>query len=141
MAQSDLDAVAGLEQTLHVHPWTLGNFADSLEAGYQCWVAERDGALAGYCIVMNGPGEAHLLNLSVALPWQRRGIGSELAHLCIRLAREHGAEKIFLEVRPSNIAARRLYERMGFSAVATRRDYYPAGEDREDAVVMELVLS
>ena len=140
MGRPDLEKVAAIEGLLHATPWTQGNFADSLDAGYHCWVAECGGELAAYGIVAVGAGEAHLLNLTVAPEWQRRGIGAELTAFLSKLARDYGAEKIFLEVRPSNGAARALYARAGFAEIGLRRGYYPAARGREDAVVMELRL-
>lgn len=136
----DLDQVLSIENAVHMHPWTRGNFADSLEAGYHCWIAERDRQLVGYGIVMVAAGEAHLLNLSVSPSWQRRGVGRELTFFFLKLARDYGAERIYLEVRPSNAAARALYSHSGFEEIGLRRDYYPAAGGREDAVVMELKL-
>jgi ribosomal-protein-alanine N-acetyltransferase len=140
MGDADLASVVAIESAVHAHPWTHMNFADSLGAGYHCWIAEREGQLVGYGIVLVGAGEAHLLNLSVALEWQRRGIGTELTHFFAKLARDYGAEKIFLEVRPSNSAARALYASSGFGEIGVRRGYYPAAEGREDALVMEMRL-
>jgi ribosomal-protein-alanine N-acetyltransferase len=96
--------------------------------------------MAGYSVVMIAAGDAHLLNLSVASPWQRRGIGREVLNFVRELARESGAARILLEVRPSNGAARSLYSAAGFAEIATRRGYYPADENREDAIVLELAL-
>ena len=140
MGERHLDSVIAIEQTVHVHPWTRGNFADSISAGYHCWVAHRQGALAGYGVITIAAGEAHLLNLSVAPQWQRRGVGTELTRFFAQIARDYGAEKIFLEVRPSNIAARALYAAQGFAEIGVRRDYYPTPAGREDAVVMERAL-
>lgn len=140
MIAPDLDAVVAIENTIYPHPWTRGNFADSIAAGYHCWVVECAGETAGYTVVMIAPGEAHLLNLSVAAQWQRRGIGREALSFVARLARDYGAKKILLEVRPSNEAAIALYAAAGFSEIALRRSYYPAGKEREDAVVMQLSL-
>ena len=88
MITSDLDAITAIEQTQYTHPWTLGNFSDSLEAGYHCWVIEWGGVLVGYTVVMVAAGEAHLLNLTVAGPWQRKGIGRAL--LAFVLKRDSG---------------------------------------------------
>ena len=140
MTERELDEVATIEHAVHVHPWTRGNFSDSLAAGYHCWVAHRDRALVGYGVVVIAADEAHLLNLSVAPAWQRKGIGTELTRFFLKLARDYGAEKIYLEVRPSNTPARALYKTHGFAEVGLRRDYYPSGSGREDAVVMELEL-
>ena len=141
MEEGDLDRVAAIEETVHAHPWSRGNFSDSIVAGYHCWVVERARQLVGYGVLMTAADESHLLNLTVAAPWQRRGIGSELAGFFVKLARDYGAGKIFLEVRPSNVAARALYARNGFSEIGLRPDYYPASAGREDAVIMELRLT
>jgi ribosomal-protein-alanine N-acetyltransferase len=140
MTAADLDVVAAIEEAVYPHPWTRGNFGDSLTAGYHCWVVECGKEIAGYTVVMIAAEEAHLLNLSVAGPWQRRGVGRELLAFVLRLAREHRAARILLEVRPSNGAARSLYAAAGFTEITTRRAYYPAGVVREDAVVMQLEL-
>jgi len=140
MTGADLDAVIAIEDTIYPHPWTRGNFSDALVAGYHCWIAECGGEMAGYAVVAIAAGEAHLLNLSVAGPWQRRGIGRELLNFVLRLARESGAARILLEVRPTNSAARALYAAAGFAEIATRRSYYPADASREDAIVLELEL-
>jgi len=140
MQLADLDAVESIERSVYSHPWTRGNFSDSLAAGYQCHVMESGGAIAGYSVLMIAAGEAHLLNLSVALPLQRRGLGSELLRFGIRLAHDGGARTIYLEVRSSNAAGRALYARHGFTEIGIRRDYYPADTGREHAVTMEKKL-
>jgi ribosomal-protein-alanine N-acetyltransferase len=141
MAEPHLDEIVSIESIVHIHPWSRGNFADSITAGYHCWVAHRDSALVGYGVVMIGAGEAHLLNLSVAPNWQRQGVGAELTRFFVKLARDYGAGKIYLEVRPSNVAARALYAAQGFAEIGVRRDYYPVSGGREDAVIMELPLT
>jgi ribosomal-protein-alanine N-acetyltransferase len=140
MTAADLDTVLGIEQAVYPYPWTSGNFTDSLAAGYHCWIVECAGEIVGYTVVMIAAGEGHLLNLSVAADWQRRGIGRQLLAFVTKLARDYGAARLLLEVRPSNHAALALYAAAGFSRVALRRDYYPAGDAREDAVVLELAL-
>jgi ribosomal-protein-alanine N-acetyltransferase len=140
MTAADIDAVVAIEDAAYPHPWTLGNFADSITAGYHCWIVECAGEMAGYTVVMIAAGEAHLLNLSVSAQWQRRGIGRELLNFVLKLARDYGAKMIYLEVRPSNAAAVALYASAGFAGIALRRSYYPAGDTREDAVVMQLEL-
>ena len=140
MTAADLDAVVAIEETIYPHPWTRGNFSDSLAAGYECWIVECGGEIAGYSVAMIAAGEAHLLNLSVAGSWQRRGIGREILGFVLGLARRSGAARIVLEVRPSNEAGRALYAAAGFKAIATRRGYYPAGAEREDAIVLQLEL-
>jgi [ribosomal protein S18]-alanine N-acetyltransferase len=78
MTPSDLDAVMAIENVIYTHPWTRGNFADSLTAQSHCYVMEQHGIMIGYAVLMTGAGEAHLLNLSIAAAWQRRGMGREL---------------------------------------------------------------
>jgi ribosomal-protein-alanine N-acetyltransferase len=141
MTADDLDAVIAVENEIYPHPWTRGNFSDSLSAGYHCWIMEFSGELVGYIVVMVAANEAHLLNLGIAAEWQRRGLGREMIKFLIRLVRDFFARKIYLEVRPSNIPGRRLYADAGFAEIATRRDYYPAQGGREDAVIMELILA
>lgn len=140
MGEADLVQIVAIEEAVHAHPWSQGNFADSISAGYHCWVAERGSELVGYGVVTIAADEAHLLNLSVAQAWQRHGMGTQLTRFFVKLARDYGAEKIHLEVRPSNAAARALYTSVGFAEVGVRPDYYPAAGGREDAVIMELEL-
>jgi [ribosomal protein S18]-alanine N-acetyltransferase len=140
MTAADLEAVLRIEEAVYPHPWSRGNFNDSLAAGYHCWIVECAGEVVGYTVVMIAAGEGHLLNLSVAADWQRRGIGRELLAFVTKLARDYGAARLLLEVRPTNHAALALYAAAGFSRVALRRNYYPAGDAREDAVVLQLEL-
>jgi ribosomal-protein-alanine N-acetyltransferase len=142
MREADLDEVMAIENAIYSHPWTRGNFDDSLKAGYACRTWRLGGGeLAGYFILMAGAGEAHLLNLSIAAPWQRGGHGSALLRQAAGVASKLGAKQLFLEVRPSNHAAQALYRRFGFRKVAVRRDYYPAHSGREDALVLTLPLA
>ena len=140
MTAADLDAIVAIENAIYPHPWTRGNFADSLAAGYHCWVVERGGEMAGYTVASSAAGEAHLLNLSVAAPWQRRGLGREILRFVVKLARDYGARRMLLEVRPSNQAAIALYVASGFAEIGRRRGYYPDGDAREDAIVLQLEL-
>ena len=140
MAVGDLDRVVDIEVTIYSHPWTRGNFADSIAAGYQCWVSEYADEIVGYGVLMVAADEAHLLNVSIAAPRQRQGLGADLLRFLFKVARQGGARKIFLEVRPSNIGARALYARTGFTQIGLRRGYYPAADGHEDAIVMERML-
>lgn len=140
MEERDLGEVMAIEGAIYSHPWTRGNFGDSLRAGYQCWTWRLERDLLGYIVLLVAAGEAHLLNLSVAASHQRAGHGSALLKEAMRLARARGARHIFLEVRPSNLAAKALYRRFGFGEVAVRPGYYPAHSGREDALVLTLAL-
>ena len=140
MAATDLDAVLAIEQAVHAHPWTRGNFADALTAGNWLLVDETAGALRAYVVAMPGVGEAELLTLGVVADQQRRGLGSALLEAMQALARERGMARLFLEVRPSNVAALALYHRAGFVEIGRRRNYYPTADGREDAILMEGTL-
>lgn len=140
MQMEDLPAIAHIEPTIFPYPWTLGNFRDSLNSGYSCWVFEQNKQIMGYAVLMMVLDEAHLLNISVALPWQGKGYGRALLQHMMEIGRRHGGANMFLEVRPSNTAAIALYESQGFNEMAIRRGYYPAANGREDAVLMGAAL-
>lgn len=136
MDAADLDAVVAVERRIYPFPWTHGNFADSLAAGYRCWLCHQDGLMVGYAVVMEVIEEVHLLNLSVIPERQCTGIGSEFLEHLFGDARRRGAGRMLLEVRPSNVSGRALYRRYGFIVIGERRGYYPAEQGREDAIVM-----
>lgn len=137
MREQDLETVFAIESTVFSHGWTLGIFQDCLRVGYSCAVIEDHlGQVCAYGILSVGPGEAHILNISVAPQRQRQGLGRRMLLHLQKLAHAHKAEVIFLEVRPSNQGAIALYEDDGFHQVGLRRDYYPAEQGREDAMIM-----
>ena len=139
MRESDLVAVSALEAQCHPAPWTLGNFRDALAAGYSTIVGEAGGAIVAYGVLMMGPGEAQVLNLTVAPAARRRGLARALLRRFLDDALRLGAEQCFLEVRQSNAAAIALYRAEGFVPVARRAGYYPAPDAagaREDALVL-----
>jgi len=140
MQETDLDHIMGIENVVYTHPWSRGNFTDSLHAGYSCWVLEEDTDIIGYAVLMLAIDEAHLLNISIAKERQFQGYGRLLLQKMMDLARSHGAAHMFLEVRVSNRPAITLYEKMGFNEMAIRRKYYPGHHGREDAYLMGLTL-
>jgi len=143
MQKQDLDAVMTIEPHIYSHPWTRGNFSDSLNSGYSAWVLTDSTAaqkIIGYALMMMVLDEAHLLNLSIAKAFQKQGLGRFLLVHMLAIANKHQAAHMFLEVRSSNIAAISLYENLGFNEMSIRRGYYPAASGREDAVLMGLAL-
>lgn len=140
MRFDDLATVLEIENAIYLFPWTAGNFRDSLSAGYSCWTCEARGATVGYGVMMLAAGEAHLLNLGIACEWQGQGLGRAFLRHLIEVARRDGADMMFLEVRPSNTRAVGLYLDEGFNEIGMRRNYYPAANGREDAVLMGLSL-
>ena len=140
MRMTDLPEVARLEKSLYDFPWSLGNFRDSLTAGYDCWAVTHGETLVGYAVLMVALEEAHLLNFAIAAEWQNQGVGGRfLAHM-VEVAREAGCQIVYLEVRPSNLPARHLYRKMGFQQIDIRPEYYPAHHGREDALFLGLTL-
>ena len=135
MTEADLPAVMAIERAIYTHPWTSGNFADSIRAGYHCATLRKGGALEGYFVLIVAAGEAHLLNLSVAAALHRHGRGTRMLAEVFARAAQADARSVFLEVRPSNPGAMALYERHGFRRIAVRKGYYPAHDGREDALV------
>ena len=140
MRAADLSEVASLEKSLYVFPWSLGNFRDSVNAGYDCWVVTCGEAVIGYSVLMIALDEAHLLNFAVASEWQNQGIGRGFLTHMVRVAKQAGCLIVYLEVRPSNLSARHLYRTAGFQQIAIRPDYYPAVSGREDALFLGLTL-
>lgn len=140
MRPTDLGVVADLEKSLYAFPWSLGNFRDSVNAGYDCWVACHGDQVIGYAILMVALDEAHLLNIAVATGWQRRGIGRAFLDFILGVASDAKCEIVYLEVRPSNVAARQMYREAGFQQIAIRPSYYPAHGGREDALFLGITL-
>ncbi|HET9031365.1 MAG TPA: ribosomal protein S18-alanine N-acetyltransferase [Dokdonella sp.] len=140
MRTQDLEAISRIELSAYPHPWTLAIFRDCLAAGYECWVLERSAELIGYGVLSVAGGEAHVLNICVAPIEQGRGHGRRILARLLDLARWHRAERVFLEVRPSNHHAVALYDSAGFNEIGRRPNYYPAKRGREDALVMAMEL-
>ena len=141
MDHADLPAVLEIEALNYEFPWSEGVFKDCFRAmNYVNWVCEApDDLMVGYCILSVAAGEAHIMNLSVSPAFQRQGAGRKMLLHLIEYARPR-AEKLFLEVRPSNPGAIDLYRKTGFREIGVRKDYYPAKIGREDAIMFELNL-
>jgi ribosomal-protein-alanine N-acetyltransferase len=140
MQPADLKAVAAIERAAYQYPWSLAIFRDCLLAGYYCLVLEVAGSVTGYGVMSVAAGEAHLLNLCVHPNAQRLGYGRRLLNALMMRAADAGADKIFLEVRPSNGVALRLYDSVGFEQIGIRPAYYQAENGREDAVILAATL-
>lgn len=143
MLPVDLAAVLAVEKQAYEFPWSHENFSSSLASGYlgECLFEAQTGRLLGYYVAMMGVEEMHLLNITVAPTDQGRGYGRALLETLRIRCQQHGARKLWLEVRVSNPRAQQLYESFGFEVVGTRRGYYPASPamgGREDAIVMGL---
>jgi len=137
MREIDTGLVIAIERASYQFPWSEGIFRDCLRVGYICRVAMRQEQLVGYAVMSVGAGEQRVLNLCVDPGERCRGIASRLLHSLLVSASEEGAREVFLEVRPSNTAAIRLYQSFGFQQIGLRRGYYQASSGREDAVVLK----
>ena len=141
MRETDLDAVMRIEDVAYPFPWTRGIFRDCMRAGYPMWVQEREGAIVGYGVLSIAADEAHVLNLCTAPGNEGHGLGQRMLQALLRIARGGGAQRVYLEVRPSNPRAITLYDRSGFNEIGRRPRYYPAANSgREDAIVMAMEL-
>src|SRR5450755_1030601 len=139
MSEADVAPVVAIELASYRFPWSEGIFRDCLKVGYICRVVVVYDAPAGYGIVSTGAGEAHILNLCVREDLRCRGIGALLLEDLLRAAAAV-VDYAYLEVRPSNSAAIRLYTAFAFEHIGARRGYYQAPGGREDAAVFKLAL-
>jgi ribosomal-protein-alanine N-acetyltransferase len=141
MTEARLDEVLRIERGSYDHPWTHGNFADSLRSGYQAQLLCAGTRVLGYFVAMKGVDEVHLLNITVAPDDRGQGWGRLMLDALALWSRAQGAQWLWLEVRVGNARAQAIYERHGFRRVGERKNYYPASRGvREDAIVMSLKL-
>jgi len=136
MFEEDIGYIMDIEECAYDYPWTKTIFQDCLHVGYCCWVIERDEMLVAYGVMSIAVGESHLLNLCVHPDYNSIGLGKMLLLHLLDLAHEHNVDMTFLEVRPSNFTAIKLYLDNGFDEIGMRRNYYPAKMGREDALIL-----
>ena len=151
MQTADLDEVLKIESVSHIHPWTKGNFFDSLAAGHwaYCIRPQLDQVAKGsyldpavlwaYCVLFPAVDELHLLNITVSPHLRKLGLGQRMMAAIEGVAAQQKMPRIILEVRPTNSAAVSLYQRLGYEQIGVRKNYYPANPEtgsREDALVM-----
>lgn len=135
MQENDLESVAGIERLVQTHPWSKQQFQESV-ASYQCTVYEQANQVVGFCILQPVLDEANLLLMAIHPSQQGKGLGYELLESSIQQLKNNPIQ-IFLEVRESNAAAIRLYEKTGFHQIDLRKNYYPNPDgSREHAVIM-----
>ena len=140
MRGSDVPDVVTIERGSYQFPWSEGIFRDCLRVGYVCRVVTVSRQVMAYGVMSFGAGEAHILNLCVGEVYRCRGIGRQLLNSLIERAGAAGMAVAYLEVRPSNTTAIRLYLSLGFEQVGMRRGYYQAANGREDAAVLRRAL-
>jgi ribosomal-protein-alanine N-acetyltransferase len=135
MLAEDLDRVVVIERDSMPSPWSKELFEEELRRGAaHYFVVEEDRQVAGYMGYWEAPEEAHIINLAIAPAFRGKGLGQTMVERCLDFAAKRGAKLATLEVRDSNEAAKRLYEKCQFRFVAVRKKYYQ--DNQEDAIVM-----
>jgi len=141
MSVDDIPEIMEIEKAVYTHPWTEGIFKDCMRVGYNCWVYFEQNKLLAYGLVSVAVNEAHILNICVSPQAQGKGLGKRMLHKLMQLAAEQQGNSIFLEVRDSNVIAQNLYDQEGFNRIGLRKNYYPAEDGREDALVFAKELN
>ena len=141
LTAAHLDAVLAVEKQAYAHPWSMANFVDTLQSGYEAQMLMADDTLLGYFVAMKGVDEVHLLNITVTPAYLGQGWAHVMLDALAIWARGQAAEWLWLEVRVGNLRAIKVYEAQGYRRVGQRKNYYPDDHgQREDAVVMSLRL-
>uniref|UniRef100_B1XUU7 [Ribosomal protein bS18]-alanine N-acetyltransferase n=1 Tax=Polynucleobacter necessarius subsp. necessarius (strain STIR1) TaxID=452638 RepID=B1XUU7_POLNS len=151
MQMTDLEDVLKIESISHLHPWTRGNFSDSLAAGHWAYCVRPQAeqilkgsyldpaALWAYCILFPAVDELHLLNITVSPHLCKLGLGQRMMAAIEGVAFQQKMPRIILEVRPTNTAALALYQKLDYEQIGVRKNYYPVNPEtgwREDALVL-----
>jgi [ribosomal protein S18]-alanine N-acetyltransferase len=140
MQATDVYAVAEIEKLVQSHPWTLKQFEEAV-TGYQSTVLEQNGQVLGFCILQPVVDEANLLLMAIDPRQQGKGLGFQLLDASLAMLKNNPVQ-IFLEVRESNIAAIKLYEKADFHQIDLRKNYYPKpGGGKEHAIIMVKMCS
>lgn len=136
MTHADLAVVHEIERASFITPWPSYAYRNELDSNRlaQYLVVRVGRAVVAYAGIWLLVDEAHITTFAVDPAWRRRRIGERLILALLDLAIARGAREATLEVRLSNLAARRLYEKYGFQPVGIRPHYY--SDDREDALIM-----
>lgn len=139
MTEAHIPQVAAIEAEVFTCPWSQKGFSDTLyQDNVKFYVAMKDSsqgtAVAGYCGMYMAADEGEITNVAVKPEFRREHIGDALLEVMISVSEETGISRIYLEVRVSNEAAIRLYEKHGFARVGIRKNFYE--KPREDAYVM-----
>lgn len=140
MAAEDLSGVLSINQQCQPRPWSIADFESSIRSGHQSQVLELKNeaappAIVAFVITSTAADEAELLNIAVAIEFQRQGLARKLLSRVSR-SFDSSIHTFFLEVRASNSPAMALYDSLDFNKVGIRSNYYPADNGREDAVIM-----
>jgi len=135
----DVDSILTVQSVCpEIAQWTAWDYARVAHGEMAGWVADENDAIAGFLVARRIASDLEVLNLAVRPEARRRGVGTALLQQAFAWGRTFGAEKSLLEVRASNLAALRFYEKHGFEVVGRRKQYYAA--PIEDALVLTASL-
>lgn len=141
LKEEDIADVMLIEQQMYSYPWSEGIFRDCLNVGYSNWAFIKDEQFIGYAILSIAVSEAHILNICLDPAFKGKGLGRKFLQEVLAVAKKKNAESVFLEVRPSNKVAVNLYKKVGFKQIGQRKNYYPAENGKEDAIVLSLDIA
>jgi ribosomal-protein-alanine N-acetyltransferase len=137
----DLNELLFIEEQAHHYPWSESTLRWCIEQPHiQCFILQKERELIGFAIYESVIDEATLLNIAVHPFMQGKGFGKQLLQQSL-LQLEDGVQKIFLEVRASNVVAQQLYQTIGFTAFGSRKNYYPTADGKEDAQLFTLDMT
>lgn len=139
--ENDLPGVVAVEAASQLSPWSGEIFKKCFEAGSIGWVVELDQQLIGFIVILAQAHEVHILNLCIHPTFQHQGYGYQLLKQALDTMKEAGNYFVYLEVRRSNLKAIHLYQKMGFTQIGERKEYYSGLPKREDALVFAKDLS
>lgn len=135
MTPADLSEVVEIEQQLFTQPWSRQGFLSSLQQQDTLYlVAQQDGKVAGYCGLLQSFDEADITNVAVHPEYRRLGIACQMLEQLMEQGGTRGIQRYTLEVRVSNTAAVKLYQKLGFASVGIRKNFYAF--PTEDAMIM-----
>lgn len=140
LLEQDVSDVLRIEESCYEFPWSEQIFNECIRSDYSCYAISLYQKFSGYLIVSTVLDEAHLLNVCLSKDWQGQGLGEVVLFWLFDELKKHNIERVFLEVRPSNLVALALYNKIGFETISVRQDYYPAQDGREDALAMVRTL-
>lgn len=135
MNESHIAQVAALEKLCFSDPWSENSVASELKNPLSCWlVAEEDGVVAGYVGSQTVMDESDMMNVAVHPDYRRKGIAEALVAELVEALKKRESHCLTLEVRASNEPAKALYEKLGFTQVGLRKNYYR--NPKEDALIL-----
>lgn len=134
MTAADLDTVSRMEKEIFSTPWSKASFQESLEKTYSYFFVAEENGIVGYCGIHNLGGDGEITNVAVDKEWRGKHVAISMLRFAIEETLKVGIEAFTLEVRASNIPAIRLYEKLGFSQLGIRKNFYE--NPTEDAIIM-----